>query len=535
MAELGVCAVFNRIGRQAASALASLSLLTACGLLPDENGEDGRRIVVGTTSEPSTLDPAASWDNSWELFRNVFQTLLSFPANSSYPQPDAARSCAFTDPTSNQVFRCTLREGLTFSNGYRLDAKAVKHSFDRIRAINAQGGPAGLLESLDTVETTGDDVVTFRLKKPDTTFPFILATPAMSIVDPAEYPADKLRDDGEVSGSGPYALTSYTPGSKAELVQNTTYKGFADRRNKGVTIEYFKDSAVLFRALKKRDVDVIYRGLTSQDVVELEQKKPENEDLQLVETVGADIRYLVFNPTDPAVGRLAVRKAIAQVVDRDALVAKVYQGTAEPLYSMVPKGIASHATSFFDQFGEPDTAKARALLLAEGITEPVPLTLWFTTDRYGSGTAAEFAEIKRQLEASGLFEVTVHGKPWKDFQAGYTKGRYPVFGRGWFPDFPDPDNFIAPFVGKNNALSTPYESDEITRKLLPESRKVSDRGAVTRQFERAQEIFVGDVRLLPLWQGKLYVAAGEDIGGGERALDPQTVMQMWELNRKASW
>ena len=71
---------------------------------------------------------------------------------------------------------------------------------------------------------------------------------AQAIVDPAEYPADKLRDDGRVSGSGPYQLASYTAGSEADLVQNTKYKGFADRKNKGVTIQYFKDSAVLFDA-----------------------------------------------------------------------------------------------------------------------------------------------------------------------------------------------------------------------------------------------------------------------------------------------
>lgn len=163
------------------------------------------------------------------------------------------------------------------------------------------------------------------------------------------------------------------------------------------------------------------------------------------------------------------------------------------------------------------------------------MTFWFTTDRYGSSTALEFDELKRQLEGSGLFRITLKSKPWKEFQEGFNKGQYPVFGRGWFPDFPDPDNFIAPFVGKNSVTGMPYIKNEITQELLPQTRKESDRGAVSKQFERAQKILVDDVRMLPLWQGKLYVASGEDIGGGERALDPQVVMQMWEFYRKASW
>ncbi|MFF1464480.1 ABC transporter substrate-binding protein [Streptomyces sp. NPDC058330] len=526
--------MFYRASLQATAAFASLSLLAGCGLFSDSGSETNQRITVGTTSSPSTLDPAAAWDGSWELMRNVFQTLVSFPTGATSPEPDAAESCEFTD-MSSMAYRCTLREGLRFSNGEKVDAEAVKYSVERILKIKVKSGPAGLLGSLDHVETKGDDKVVFHLNKADATFPFILATPAMSLVAPGDYPADRIRDDGKVTGSGPYLLDSYEAGNKAELAKNADYKGFANRKNDAVTIRYFKDSAPMVDALKKNEIDATYRGLTADEVVALEDGKADDKGLQIVETVGADIRFLVFNPEDPAAGKLAVRRAIAQLVDRDALVAKVYQGTAEPLYSMVPKGIAGHATSFFDSFGEPDRKKAAALLDDAGVEIPVPMTFWFTTDRYGSSTAPEFAELKRQLEKSGLFKIKLKSAPWTAFQEGFSKGEYPVFGRGWFPDFPDPDNFIAPFVGKDSVTGTPYLTDEITKELLPESREESDRGAVSAQFKRAQAILVEDVRLLPLWQGKLYVAAGDDIGGGERALDPQTVMQMWELYRKASW
>lgn len=56
-----------------------------------------------------------------------------------------------------------------------------------------------------------------------------------------------------------------------------------------------------------------------------------------------------------------------------------------------------------------------------------------------------------------------------------------------------------------------------------------------RDFERAQQIMVNDARLLPLWQGKQYVAASTDISGAEQALDPSTIMMMWQLHRKTSW
>ncbi|MER5435325.1 ABC transporter substrate-binding protein [Streptomyces sp. NPDC002588] len=527
--------MFNRNRSvQQVAAIVSLSLVSGCGLLSGESSDDAGPIVVGTTSAPSTLDPAAAWDGSWELFRNVYQTLLSYPTGATSPEPDAAENCQFTDNTS-RTYHCKLRAGLKFSNGDTLDAKAVKYSIDRIKAIDAITGPAGLLGSLDSVTVRGDRDVTFNLNESDATFPFVLATPGMSIVDPDDYPATALRKDSGIVGSGPYRLASYTEGKQAELVRSDNYKGFADRKNDAVTIRYFQDSTEMVKALRGGDIDLTYQGLAADDIVNLDTKSSENEGLQLIEGAGSNINYLVFNPKDEWSNKLAVRRAVAQVVDRDAIAHQVYQDTVDPLYSMVPSGLTGHTTGFFDDFGKPDAKKARAILRAAGITETVPLTLWYTTDRYGSDTALEFKELKRQLDASGLFKVTLKSRPWNTYVKGYEKGEYPVFGRGWAPDFPDPDNFIAPFVGEQNALGTPYPEKQITQVLLPRSRQESDRANVVKEFEEAQQILVNDARLLPLWQGKQYLAGNEDISGAERSLDPSTIMMMWELSRKTSW
>ncbi|GGJ55607.1 ABC transporter substrate-binding protein [Streptomyces brasiliensis] len=519
-------------GLQKVAAIASVSLVAGCGVFSGGDPDSQGPIVVGTTSAPSTLDPAASWDGSWELFRNIYQTLLAYPSGATTPQPDAAEKCRFTD-SSNRTYRCKLRSGVKFSDGDALNAQAVKYSIDRIRDIDAPSGPAGLLGSLDRVQVLGDDEVVFHLNKADATFPFVLATPAMSIVDPNEYPAKELRKDNKIDGSGPYRLESYTEGKQAVLVRNDRYDGFADRKNNAVTIRYFQDSATMVKALRAGRIDMTYRGLAADDIIALQGH--DSADLQLVDGAGIDISYLVFNPKDPWARNPAVRKAVAQVVDRAAIAHKVYKDTVDPLYSMVPAGLTGHTTGFFDDYGNPDVSKARKILTRAGITQRVPLTFWYTTDRYGSETAKEFQELKTQLEDSGLFTITLMSRPWKTYVVGYQKGEYPVFGRGWFPDFPDADNFIAPFVGQNNALGTPYRTKEITDKLLPESREESDRGRVVKQFEEAQQILVDDARLLPLWQGRQYVAASDDVSGGEKALDPSTIMMMWELHRKTSW
>ena len=513
--------------------ITSISMVAGCGVFSSGASDNDGPIVVGTTSTPSTLDPAAAWDSSWELMRNTFQTLLNYSPGGSEPEPDAAESCKFTDTTST-VYSCKLRDGLQFSNGHTLDAKAVKYSFDRIKKINVNGGPAGLLGTLSQVEVKGDREVVFHLSQPDATFPLVLTTPAMSIVDPEDYPADKLREDGKITGSGPYNLASYDEGKTAELVLNDTYKGLTERKNSGVTISYFQQSDDMLKALKNKDISVIYRGLGAADIVDI-QANHDEQGLQILENATNEISYLVFNPKDPWAKNPAVRKAVAQVVDRPTLAHNVYKDTVEPLYSMIPRGLVGHTTGFFDDYGNPSAAKAKKILEDAGITDRVPLTLWYTSDRYGSQTKPAFEELKRQLDESGLFTVTLKSRPWNTYSEGYQNGEYPVFGRGWFPDFNDADNFIAPFVGEQNALGTPYDAPEITDKLLPASREESDRGAVEKEFEEAQQIFVDDARLIPLWQGKQYVAADEDIAGLERVIDPATMMVVGELYWKTSW
>ncbi|MFE8950154.1 ABC transporter substrate-binding protein [Streptomyces sp. NPDC007856] len=521
--------MFNRNPRlRRLATLLSLSLVGGCGILSsDPTG--GHPIVVGTTSYPSTLDPAASWDDSWELFRNVYQTLLNYRPGTSSPVPDAADSCEFTS-TKDMTYRCVLRDGLTFSNGDKLDAQAVKYSIDRIMRINAASGPAGLLDNLSRIDVSGDKEIIFQLKMPDATFPLLLTTPATSIVDPADYPATAIREDSGITGSGPYTLESYKDGQEAELAKNDLYKGVAERKNDGVTIRYFHDSSSLVKALRSGKIDIIYHGLDSSDIVAL-QSGSSDMKVSLSESEGVDISYLVFNPKDPWADKAAVRRAVAQVVDREAIAQHVFQNTVDPLYSTVPAGVYGHTTVFFDKFGEPNVPKARQILSDAGIHQRVPLTFWYTTDRYGSQTGAAFQELKRQLDDSGLFRITLEGRPWKTFAQGYQQGKYPVFGRGWYPDFLDADNYITPFVGDHNALGTPYDSPRITDVLLPRSRRESDRVKAAKPLEQAEQIIADDVQLLPLWQGKQYIASAADIAGAQWVLDPSMIMTMWQLYR----
>ncbi|MEU1274928.1 ABC transporter substrate-binding protein [Streptomyces sp. NPDC005799] len=506
-------------------------LLTGCGTEDGGSGGTGSSVVMGMSDDVLATDPASGYDpGSWLLFNNVFQSLLSFPNGGTEPEPEAAKSCSFTD-TSTKVYQCTLRDGLKFSNGDELTSQDVKFSFDRTLKINDAAGPAIMFPMLDKVEAPDARTVVFRLKVPDATFPSKIASGAGSIVDHRQYDGDKLRKDDKAVGSGPYKLDSFGD-DKAVFSVNENYKGTAKAKNSGVTLKFFHgDQSALKKALQDDGIDIAYRGLTANDIADL-QNAGNGSKTEVVEGSSAEVQHLVFNMNDPVAGKLGVRKAIAYLLDRDALMKDVYQGTATPLYSIIPAGIAGHNTAFFDTYGaSPSRAKAAAALAADNISGKVELTLWSTPSRYGPATDQELKEIARQLNASGLFAATVKSVAFDQYEKDIAAGKYGVYVKGWVPDYPDADNFTAPFFGKGNVLGNNYSNTTITSTLIPRTAAESDRAATDADYGKLQDIVADQLPVLPVWQAKQYAVTRENVYGLEYCLDASTVFRFWELSK----
>ncbi|MER6683885.1 ABC transporter substrate-binding protein [Streptomyces olivaceoviridis] len=525
----------------AAIAGALTPVLAACGG-SDGEGKDGGTVVVGTTDrftatkeEPAPLDPAYTYDtNAWNLLRQTVQTLMTQPRGDGLPVPEAARSCSFTDK-GNERYVCELRDGLKFADGSDVTAADVKYSIERSLGISAETGVASLLNTIDTIETQGTRSIVFHLKTADATFPYKLATPVAGIVNPKKYAKDKLRNGFQVDGSGPYTFKAAVKDNtvtSVTYVRNPLYKGSLKVNNSQVDMRVFEDADAMGSAIEEGDIDVMTRTMSPSQIQKLDTSS--DDSVHLVEMPGLEIRYLGFDTHAPTVRTKAVRQAMAQVIDRYALVSKVYGTQADPLYSLVPAGVVGHSNAFFNKYGNPSVDRARSLMNAAGIKTPVKFTLHYTTDHYGTATKQEFEVLRKQLNDSRLFDVTLQGHPWATFRPAEQKGEYDVYGMGWFPDFPDPDNFLAPFLDKNNILGSPYSNTTIQKTLIPQSRRMQDRLEAARSLTRIQDTVAEDVPVLPLWQGKQYIAARDDITGSEYALNSSSVLCLWELSHGVS-
>ena len=518
---------------------AALLVLGAAGCGGDDDGGDGDgggggggTLIHGTTDQPVSYDPAGSYDlPSWNVIYNVMFGLMTIPAGGNTPEPALAESCDFDDPST---YTCKLRSDLKFSDGSDVAADDVKHSFDRVNRINDSNGPASLLGSLyeEGGKVTGEEVevvdpmtVTFHLKQPDATWPFILTTGAGAIV-PSEYEADKLHADANVVGHGPYKLAEYRSGEQTVIEKNDDFYG-DPAKNDRVIIQYYDKSSALKLALENKEVDLAYRSLTPTEVEDLRGA----DGVEVVEGNGTEIRYMVFNTKLEPGKDLAVRKAVAYTIDRQAIVDNVYNGTVEPLYSMVPRGIASHTENFKDVYGEtPDKAKAQQALQAAGVQTPMQLEIWYTPTHYGDLSADEYAEIKRSLEESGLFTVQLKSTEWDQYSEAYAEDRYPIFQLGWFPDYPDPDNYLTPFYHTDNFLKNHYSNKEVDD-LLAKQKASTDDAERTQAFEQIQEIAARDVPIIPLWQGKQVAGVQEGVTGVDETFDPSFQFRYWLISK----
>lgn len=519
------------VGVAAALGVASIVLAgcaTGGGGTGGQSGDagSGSSIIVGTTDKVTTLDPAGSYDNgSLAVQTQVFPYLVNTAYNSTEVVPDLAESAEFTAPNEYTV---KLPAGLKWTNGHDLTSSDVKFSFDRNLKIADPSGASSLLYNLDSVETPDATTVVFKLKTDnDQVFPFILTSFPGAIVDEEVFSADALTSDKDIVAGdafgGPYKVTSWDFNKAVEFSPNANYKGLLDAPvNSGVVLQYFADSSNLKLAVQQGDVDVAYRSLSATDVEDLGK----NKDVKVVNGPGGEIRYIVFNfntqpygattaEADPAKA-LAVRQAVADLVDREAISTQVYKGTYTPLYSYVPEGFAGATDAlkglYGDGKGAPDAAKAKATLEAAGVTTPVKLSLQYSPDHYGPSSGDEYALVKSQLEKDGLFSVDLQSTEWVQYSKDRTADVYPAYQLGWFPDYSDADNYLTPFFLTKNFLGNHYDNQTVNDLIL---KQAVEPDAATRQadIEQIQKLVAEDLSTVPLLQGAQVAVTGKDVSG----------------------
>jgi peptide/nickel transport system substrate-binding protein len=517
-----------------AGAAAVVAALSACGSKnTPAAGDTSSNYTLGTTDiEVTSLDPAGAYDlPSWTLQYNIYQQLVTYQPGSSKPTPYAAKSCKYLDP---KTVKCVLNPGIKYSNDDPMVSSDITYSFRRSIVINDSNAASSLLADLNNgntkkpdlapgaIETPDDSTVIFHLNAPDTTFIQALTTPAASIVDPKVYPADKLLPDDQSIGSGPYVLSQFQPKVQAVLTANPNASGPITPKAAQVTVQYFNSDTSLSTAVGNGQVDVAWQTLSPTELSKLKT----SSSVDVLSGKGSAFRYWVFHTQSGPGKEVAVRQAVAQIMDRNAIVSRAYDGTVNSAYSIVPPGFVGANEVFKTQFGTPAPDKAKQILQQAGVSTPVSIKLGYTPTHYGPNSVDEANELAAELNDSGLFKATVDDAEWTQYQDLEKQGAYDLFQMGWFPDYLDPDDYISPFVHDGGWFVNGYTSKPVD-KLIGQERGETDAKKRAAEIVKIQDIVAQDVPMIPSWFGQNTAVANKDMSGVADTLDQAYIFRMW--------
>ncbi len=471
-------------------------------------------LTIGTTDSVTELSPANSYDFfTWHVFQQTAQGLVMLEPGTTKIVPSLATSWDISSDGLTYTFH--LRHGVTFTDGTPMNSEAVKWSFDRELKLDGPKGGVGLIKGdIKSIATPDPYTVVFTLNAPDATFLARLA-PAIApseIFSPKSTPADSFAK-GKYAGTGPYKLVSYVPNQRVVL---EAYKGYWGPQPKTPRVIYnmYSDASALRSALQSGAIDIGYRSFNPQDVTSLAKDASFKE----VKPSGSlSIRYMVFNISQKPFDNVDVRRAISYAVNRQAIVTDVFSGINQPLYSMVPPGMWSH----IDVFPKRDLEKAKQLLQQAGYSasNPLDITLWYPTGHYGSTEPDVAAVLKTALEQTGILKVKLEALDWGTYATRMSQGAMGVFTLGWYPDFIDPDNFLAPWLtDSTKSLGTFWnQAPDFAqyKSLITKAREATTQSDRATYYEQVQKMTATDVPFIPLWQnfGQLIAFTKPNVSG----------------------
>lgn len=512
-----------RSARRSVAALAALATATAL-LVGCAAPESDRSIRVGTTLELTSLDPAQVHDpDAIALLHQLHPRLIERDPETGDLAPALAQEAGFTSETEYTV---SLTPGLSFANGDALTASDVVFSFERQFAIPSGAVTRPLLASLASVAAIDATTVVFTLSQPDPGFMTTLAGPAGAILDEEVFSADAFTPMETIVAAGAF-------GGELQIVDLTdetfTFLPARDDPRSPTARRIVLETGVDADSLGERlgsDFDAVFGDLSADAHREL----GEREGVTSRSQPSNDIRLLAFDFATQPFGSateeadeekaLAVRQAVADLIDRGRLAARV-PASWSPAFGYLPdvwrpggvgastsRGVLS-GDGFGDGAGGAAPARAAERLAAAGVSTPVRLDVSWVGSAGDPDAAALSAELESQLELTELFTVTVTQTDAGFDRATMSEERRPLLELVWTPLGVGAGSYFAPLYSSSKGLPI-GSAEERTDELIVELQAATVAEERLRLIDAIEQRLAARLPAIPLLSGQnvLYLAPG---------------------------
>ena len=410
-----------KAGVVGAGAVAAGSMAGVAAAAPKRIGatpKKGGKLTFALEQDPVHIAPfgAILTANHWGK-EPMYESLIEWDAKLNQ-RPALAQSWKVVDPRTVDF---TLKRGVRFHNGKEVTAADVKYSVEGWLNPPLPGSVTTVnqVPSIESAEVRSKYVVRLKLKKPDARlFGFLAWTRYSAIVPEGMY--QQVNAGREGIGTGPFRLTSFTPG------QGTEYQAYTNYRKKGLpylsqlSLPTMPDEQARIAALRAGAIDgatlspdgartfqgnssfTVLRGLTAAF-----------RELQMTQKAGEDKPW----------HDVRVRQAVNFAINRQQIIDRVYNGFGE--YSgHVPPGYGPWPLTraeLRNNYLKFNLAKARTLMRQAGFGNGFEVTMSTFSTPLDFGQVA--AVIKSQLDQIGI-NVNIKAEEPGTFAANNGAGRF---------------------------------------------------------------------------------------------------------------
>ena len=447
------------------------------------------------------------------LAAQLYDRLLDVDPYTYRLVPELAESWEVLD--NGATYRFRLRNDVAFQTTAwftptrKLNADDVTFTFQRIfdrkhpwHNINGSSFPyfdsLQFADSVESVRKIDNRTVEFRLRQPDASFLWHLATHYASVMS-AEYAATLAKTDHQELidrqpvGTGPFQLSDYRAGQYIRLQRHEKFWRGTPLMPQ-VVVDLGSGGTGRLSKLLTGECDVLAWPAASQ-LTSLR----DDPRLRLNLRPGMNIAYLAFNTDKPPMNNPQVRHALALAINNQRLMQSIYYGTAETAASILPR--ASWAYDNEAKITEYNPDEARARLKALGL-ENLSLELWVpTSSQAWNPSPLKTAELIQADMAQIGVTVKIVPVEGRFQEARLMDMNHDLTLSGWSTDSNDPDSFFRPLLScaaiesqTNFAHWCNREFDSVLQKALLSQQLASRIDA----YDEAQSILARELPVLPL-------------------------------------
>lgn len=351
------------------------------------------RIVYGVGVDATTLDPHFA-DNVpvGNLVMHLHNTLVTWETPEEMNIVGSlAESWDVSEDEKTWTFYLT--EGITFHDGAKFNAEAVKKTFERILDDNLGSPRKSILSMITDINVIDEYTVALTTEEPFGPFLSQLSTYNAAIISPKAI--DEYGDDysNHPSGTGPYKLKEWQSGERIILERNEDYFGDAPP-TKELIFEVIPEGATRVMALQSGEVDLI-------------TNVPPYEVDNLRNTDGIEVRldegfrtiYLGFNLQRPPFDDVRVRQALNYAIDRQSIIDVILDGAATMAVGPEATSIPGASKDLYQYTYNPQ--KAKELLVEAGYEDGIEISFISPQGRYNMDRQIAEA-IQAQLGEAGI-------------------------------------------------------------------------------------------------------------------------------------